>query len=98
MKNLVFSVAFLVLVLLLLVQPAGLRAAEDGASGVKVMSDIPYRSGGHLDAYELERCTCMPYQRCSPIDTIACRLLFVLSRHREHLEGFLQLVTYRYRA
>ncbi len=56
MKNLVFSVAFLVLVLLLLVQPAGLRAAEDGASGVKVMSDIPYRSGGHLDAYELERC------------------------------------------
>ncbi len=56
MRNLVCSVVFVVLVLLLLVQPAGLRAAADGVAGVKVMSDIPYRSAGQLDAYEVERC------------------------------------------
>ena len=36
-------------------RPAAVRAQAAGEAGVKVLADVPYRSGDPLDAYELER-------------------------------------------
>ena len=48
-------VAGVLAILMLAGRPAAVRAQAAGEAGVKVLADVPYRSGDPLDAYELER-------------------------------------------
>ena len=49
-------VAGVLAILMLAGRPAAVRAQAAGEAGVKVLADVPYRSGEQLDAYEQERC------------------------------------------